>query len=71
MLGCPWHPAHAFVATHMCCLCRQKQARAAAGGAKHRGDDDDPYDEEEMFLRLDDVLEGGHRRNYSAILVAS
>lgn len=38
---------------------KQKQARAAAGGAKHRGDDDDLYDEEQMFLRLDDVLEVG------------
>ena len=39
---------------------RQRQANNAAGGGKDKGQvDDDFYDEEEMFLRLDDVLEGG------------
>jgi hypothetical protein len=38
---------------------RQRQANNAAGGGKDKGQvDDDFYDEEEMFLRLDDVLEG-------------
>jgi hypothetical protein len=39
---------------------RQRQANNAAGGGKDKGQvDDDFYDEEEMFLRLDDVLEVG------------
>lgn len=38
---------------------RQRQANSAAAGGKDKGQvDDDYYDEEEMFLRLDDVLEG-------------
>ena len=49
---------------------RQRQANNAAGGGKDKGQvDDDFYDEEEMFLRLDDVLEGDLHLRLRAIAI--
>jgi hypothetical protein len=48
-----WRQRHSLFAS------RQRQAQNAEGGGKDKANDDDNYyDEEEMFLRLDDVLQG-------------
>lgn len=57
--GRPFLQPAATIAICVLWIIRQRQARNGAGSNKDKTtDEDDLYDEEEMFLRLDDVLEG-------------